>query len=212
MLELDHLAIIAPNLEAGRAHVREILGVDMPFGGTHPQMGTHNCLMRIGDTTFLEIIAIDPDAPNPKHPRWFGLDDHARVTDTWSKGLRLRGWIARTNRLPQLLAMHGDDFGTAMQISRGPRNWLFAVRPDGTLPGDGGLPNLIDWGAEGSPAPAMFDAGIRLKKLALEHPDPKAMTDKLATIGYENPPVVRQGAEPHLIALFTTPLGDRELV
>ena len=44
-------------------------------------MGTHNQLLAIGSPafprTYLEIIAIDPDAPAPTRRRWFDLDDPA---------------------------------------------------------------------------------------------------------------------------------------
>jgi TusA-related sulfurtransferase len=37
-------------------------------------MGTHNCLMQLGEAMFLEIIATDP-AASPQRRRWFALDD-----------------------------------------------------------------------------------------------------------------------------------------
>src|SRR5204862_2458991 len=75
--ELDHLAIAAHTLEQGLAHVRDALGVDMPYGGKHPRMGTHNHLLRLGERVYVEVIAIDPSAPAPSRPRWFQLDDPA---------------------------------------------------------------------------------------------------------------------------------------
>ena len=77
MTELDHIAVIAPSLAAGIAYVHDVLGVEPPKGGAHPQMGTHNHLLRLGEDVFLEVIAVDPDAPQPAHRRWFGLDDQA---------------------------------------------------------------------------------------------------------------------------------------
>lgn len=44
MLKLDHLAIIAPSLEVGAEHVYEQLGISIPVGGKHREMGTHNLL------------------------------------------------------------------------------------------------------------------------------------------------------------------------
>jgi hypothetical protein len=37
-------------------------------------MGTHNRLLKLGEGFYLELIAIDPQAPPPGRPRWFGLD------------------------------------------------------------------------------------------------------------------------------------------
>ena len=41
--------------------------------------GTHNRVMAISSEgipdCYLEVIAIDPEAPEPGRPRWFGLDN-----------------------------------------------------------------------------------------------------------------------------------------
>ncbi|NQU62711.1 MAG: VOC family protein [SAR324 cluster bacterium] len=34
---IDHLVIGADNLEQGVSFVRELLGIDIPYGGVHPQ-------------------------------------------------------------------------------------------------------------------------------------------------------------------------------
>jgi hypothetical protein len=65
MLTLDHLAVVAPDLAEGVAHVRDCLGLGMPEGGRHREMGTRNHLLRLGEATFLEVIAVDPEAPVP---------------------------------------------------------------------------------------------------------------------------------------------------
>jgi hypothetical protein len=103
MLELDHLTILAPSLTLGVDHVRACLDLDIPYGGAHPEMGTHNHLLRLSDATFLEVIAIDPAAKPPARPRWFGLDDADAVRSAWEDGRRLRGWVARTRHLTQFL-------------------------------------------------------------------------------------------------------------
>src|SRR3981189_2018524 len=88
-LNLDHLVIVAPSLEPGGAHVREQIGMDRQAGGKHPEMGTHNLLLRLGDGVFLEVIAVDPAAGTPAGPRWFGLDDGGGVLSAWDEGRRL---------------------------------------------------------------------------------------------------------------------------
>src|SRR5436853_50841 len=95
MTELDHLTVIAPSLAAGVAWVRDVLGIEAPRGGAHPLMGTHNHLLRLGDDVFLEIVAVDPDAPRPSHRRWFGLDDQAAIDRHWREGRHLRCYVGR---------------------------------------------------------------------------------------------------------------------
>jgi len=54
---IDHIAITAPTLEAGAKFVKNVLGVNPQKGGEHLRMGTHNLLLRLGDTTYLEVIS-----------------------------------------------------------------------------------------------------------------------------------------------------------
>ena len=66
---VDHLIVAAPSLDAGVAWCERTLGVTPGPGGQHPQMGTHNRLLKIASDAYpqayLEIIAIDPAAPHP---------------------------------------------------------------------------------------------------------------------------------------------------
>ena len=151
MTELDHITVIAPNLATGVAWVRDVLGVDPPKGGSHPEMGTHNHLLRLGDDFYLEVIATDPDARRPTHRRWFGLDDRAAVERHWRAGHHVRGYAVRCRDVAATIGSQADTFGAPVEVSRGDRRWTFAVRPDGELPLDGALPCLIDWGDKGTP-------------------------------------------------------------
>ncbi|MBP0444221.1 VOC family protein [Roseomonas sp. SSH11] len=211
MLELDHLVLIAPSLAEGVEHVRASLGIAMPYGGAHPEMGTHNHLLRLGDGAFLEVIAVDPSAPAPTHARWFGLDDAAAVRAEWDAGRRLRAWVARGRNLEALLAAQGGLFGEAMWVSRGDRRWRFGVRPDGALPAGGAAPCVIDWGERGCPAPAMPDLGARLERFVIEHPDPAGLRDLLTGLGLGRLPDIREGAETRLRAVIGTPEGPKEI-
>ena len=79
MLKLDHITVIAPTLAEEVMHVRACLDLDVPFGQRHAYMGTYNHLLQLGDTVYLEIVALDPEAEGPARPRWFGLDDQKKV-------------------------------------------------------------------------------------------------------------------------------------
>ena len=72
---------MAATLEQGADWCEKTLGVTPAPGGKHAGVGTHNRLLSIaGDgfaQAYLEIIALDPDAPPPQRPTWFGLGDAA---------------------------------------------------------------------------------------------------------------------------------------
>jgi catechol 2,3-dioxygenase-like lactoylglutathione lyase family enzyme len=209
--ELDHIAVIAPDLAAGVAWLRDVLGVEAPPGGKHPEMGTHNHLLGLGPDVYLEVIALDPEAPRPPHRRWFGLDDAEAVAAHWRAGRHLRAYAASCNGLAATIGAQAATFGAPMHISRGDRSWTFAVRPDGELPGSGALPCLIDWGERGTPAPAMPDVGLRLEALRLETPDPDAVQAVLDAIGMRRKPEISLGPQVRLTAIIATPGGVRML-
>ncbi len=209
---LDHIAVVAPDLASGLAWVREMLGVEPQPGGKHPEMGTHNHLLRLGDSMFLEVIAADPAAGKPSpHRRWFGLDDPAQLRRDWRDGRRLRGWVARCTDLEATIGPRGPTFGVPMPISRGDRRWKFSVRADGTLPADGALPHLIDWGEAGPPASAMPDKGCRLSAFVIETPDPAFVRSSLSALTLSDEPDIRDGKVVRLIAAIETPRGVRIL-
>src|SRR6516165_5006937 len=89
---IDHLAVAATSIE-GR-QLDELLGVDLAPGGRHARMGTHNRLLRLGPTSYLELISIDPQGTAPGHPRWFELDEPA-MKARLATGPRLVHWVAR---------------------------------------------------------------------------------------------------------------------
>jgi hypothetical protein len=211
MLQLDHLVIVAPSLELGAAHVREQLGIAMSTGGKHTRMGTHNLLLRLGEAVYLEVIAVDPAAPRPEAPRWFGLDDAEAVQSAWDDGRRLRTWVARTDDLDALLLRHGDLLGQKTRQTRGDMSWLFAVRPDGLLPADGVAPSAMDWEGRAGPARTMPNLGASLISFRIEHPKPEGVSELYSRLQAHGAPEIRKGGKFRYLAMIETPGGIKEL-
>ena len=171
---LDHLVLCAADLPEGVTWLESLCAVRLPLGGTHPLMATHNCLSALSANTFLEIIAIDPQAQLPTRPRWFNLDN-----ETFQQQLRqsaqaqLTTWVLATDELPaalDVLQSHGIDAGEPVTLTRGNLQWDIAVRTDGTLAYDGVFPILIQWPSGINPVAQMQDQGLRLEKLLMQHP------------------------------------------
>jgi hypothetical protein len=176
---VDHLVVAAATLDDGVRWCEATLGVTPGPGGQHPLMSTHNRLLRIDSADFpnayLEIVAIDPQAPPPGRARWFGMDALGL-----SGGPRLVGVVAQVDGLDAMLNAlreNGIDAGRALAASReaaqGPLSWRIAVRDDGQLLFGGALPTLIEWG-ERHPVPAMAPSRLRLRALTLRGLPPAA--------------------------------------
>jgi hypothetical protein len=211
MLQLDHITVIAPTLTEGVAHLRARLDIDVPFGRAHPDMGTHNHLLRLGESVYLEIIAVKADAPRPGRARWFGLDDQAQLRTDWDSGRRLRGWVARTDDLDAVLARHAPLLGRKVDFTSANGGFCFAIPDDGALPLDGAAPSVIDRLGKPPSVATMADAGARLHALILEHPEPARIEALYRDLGIADPPVVTRGERLRYRALIDTPGGLKEL-
>lgn len=212
---LDHLVVAAASLEQGVHWCERVLGVTPGPGGRHARMGTHNRLLRLSTEAFpdcyLEIIAIDPEAPAPARPRWFGLDDPA-LREALADRPRLVHAVARSPQLDvhrQHLIVCGVQPGEAMEMSRasaaGELRWQILVRPDGALSFGGALPTLIQWHCP-HPAAAMPASGITLRSLSLGGL-PVRVREALRMPQVE----MADASVPALQAGFDTPLGSLTL-
>ena len=198
---IDHLVIAAPDLDSGAAYVEQVLGVRPEGGGEHQQMGTHNRVLRTGEATYLEVIAVNPEADAPDHPRWFGLD--APVEEP-----RLTLWVARSDDLAAVAMTAREPLGEITPLSRGDIAWQLTLPADGSVALDGLGPAVLQW--EGDPvAFRLPDSGVRLISLTIVHPDPARVRAQLDSIGLVGPVTVQQDFAPYLIAAFETPSGAR---
>lgn len=203
-LNLDHLAVVCRTLEEGTSYVEAVLGVEMSPGGHHPAMGTHNTLLSLGPEAYLEVIAIDPEAPAPGHPRWFNLDRYAGPP-------RMTHWICATDDLEEALDTAPPGSGEPMELSRGDMAWRMAVPETGVLPFDGAMPALIEWDTEMHPNRLLPDHGLRLARLDVFHPEADALLAAFPALHNLGSVAVREGPEKRLIASISTPEGMRVL-
>ena len=202
MLELDHLAIAAQTLEEGRVAVEAALGVTLQPGGKHDHFGTQNLLLGLEDGLYLEVIAIDPDAPNPGYARWFDLDRFNGLP-------MLTNWICRTSDLPKAV----DRFpqaGAPVALSRAALRWQMAVPEDGILPYDNLFPALIEWQCRDHPAQLLSPVGCRLERLVVGHPEAAALEHEIGD-ALTDRRVVFETGQAGLMAEIQTPSGRKVL-
>ncbi|HLU03596.1 MAG TPA: VOC family protein [Advenella sp.] len=206
---IDHIVVTASSLEAGAAYVSDCLGIAPLPGGEHAKMGTHNRLLRCGENCYLEVIAVNPAAPAPTQPRWFGLD--ALTPDSAAS---LSAWVVRTTDIHTLAAGSARPLGPVTAMQRADLNWLITIPERGRSPLDGMAPALIEWQTTELPVLSMPDQGLSLEALHIYHPEPQAVQALLASLQLNAPVSVfpaAQDSEPALRAIIRTPAGIRAL-
>jgi hypothetical protein len=205
---IDHLVVTAPSLDIGVEYVREALGVSPQPGGQHVRMGTHNCLLKLGEALYLEVLSVDPGAPPPPRARWFQLDEEESV-----KAPRLATWVVRTNDIAAALMASPVVSGYAMPMTRDDLSWTISIPRNGSLPLQGIAPTMIQWQGP-HPASRLPDSGCSLVRLEGFHARADKVTAMLEAIGFQGAFSVSPllpGASAKLVAHIQTPSGPRVL-
>jgi hypothetical protein len=203
--QLDHIVITAPSLGPGVDYLRQTLGVTPQMGGEHPRMGTHNCFVKLGEKVYLEVIAVNPNAPRPQRPRWFALDELGA-----DELPRLATWVARTDDIEAAAAASPLPLGKVEPMTRGQLHWQITIPEDGSLPCQGIAPSLIQWPPGTHPTNTLQDLGCSLARLEGFHPGAERVSAILAAIGFDGEVSVRPltpNAQPYLIAHIRSPVG-----
>lgn len=211
---IDHLVIVAATLEQGAACVEGMLGIRPAKGGAHVKMGTHNCVLPLGDSVYLEVIAVNPAASAPSQRRWFGMDDpiqHSRV----QAGPYLATFVARTTNIDACAAAV-PAIGPVHEMARGPLQWRISIPEDGILIENGGMPAFIQWPEGVHPCQTMPPSSCTLLGFEVRHPQPRHL-DALwqrAGLRQDERLTIRQSGvdlSPGLAARVLTPNGVKIL-
>lgn len=211
MLQLDHITVIAPTLVEGVLHVQDCLDLEVPFGTRHDYMGTHNHRLQLGNSVYLEIVALDPNGTAPGRPRWFGLDNQGKVRSDWNEGRRLRGWVANTDAIESVVSTRRAIFGNMVPLPTADPTFAFAIPEDGSLPLDGAAPSLIDHRGDPTSMAEIPDLDARLRSITLEHPEPAAIEALYRELSIDHPPAILQGPKVRYRAQIETSTGLKEL-
>jgi hypothetical protein len=206
--ELDHLVVACKDLDQGAAWVVDRLGIEPQPGGKHTLMGTHNRLLRLGPGSFFELIAIDPDAPPPARPRWFGLDSsdlQARLAES----PQLLTWVVRTDKIAEAVT-RVPELGQVHSASRGAYSWRITIPEDGSLQFGGLLPTVIQWDGDAHPAQALEARGCQLLELSLAHPMSAGLVPMFRALRISGPVDLKPGPK-EMVARLRTPNGDVSL-
>ena len=202
---IDHFTVGTSDLASGQTTLARMLGATLPMGSKHDAMSTHNCVCQAGNESFLELIAIDPDAPDPGRVRWFTLDDPATQARI-AEGPKALCWVVNTPDLNAVVAASPVDLGEVVHFQRGDRTWRLTVPKDGSLPEGGLIPAFIEWSPGPHPSTGQQDVGVRLESIQLQHPDPDSLGAILAALNVDHLATISEGPRALSFAL-STPSG-----
>jgi hypothetical protein len=205
---IDHLIVACADLDQGEAWLHGQLGVKPQPGGQHASMGTHNRLLKLGESAYLELIAIDPDAPPPARVRWFDLDSDLVQRRARERPFLLT-WVAATTSIVEAV-VQVPELGEVLSAERNQFAWRITVPDDGRLQFSGVLPSVIEWQGDAHPCDVLEDRGCELVELRLSHPAATSIVPMFRSLRVSGAVDLRPGPI-ELVVRIRTPLAEIEL-
>ena len=207
---IDHIVIGAANLEKATKKVEGLLKTTFSTSGNHASMATHNRLLKLQNSIYMEVIAIDPSASFLKsctrEKRWFSLDS-SKTKRRLSLAPQPLCWVVAVNNIEKTASNCGYEPGRITEMSRGDFRWKLTVPDSGELSEGGVLPVLIEWPKGKNPADVMPESNLALKQITLFHPSPAFIKHILSAMDIAGPITIKFG-EPAIQFTLKTPNGN----
>ena len=204
---IDHLVIGAAELDKATKQIQDFIKAKFLAGGKHPLMATHNRLIKLQKSIYMEIIAADPSASLPRSPtrknRWFSLDSNA-TRKRLSYAPQPLCWVVSVNDIEKTSMHCGYNPGKIVEMTRGNFSWKITISENGDLPESGVLPIFIEWPKGQHPTKTMPESNMFMEKLTLSHPHPSEIKRILSKLNINGPISVNLG-EPNLQFSLKTP-------
>lgn len=202
MAKIDHLVYTADTLNAGMDEIESKLGVRPALGGSHPDFGTHNAVLSLGPSCYIEVIAPDPNLKAPDRGLPFGMGT--------SSTSHIATWALRCERIENQVTVakrDGLDLGLVESGNRRKQDgdmlsWKL-TNPYALL-FDGAVPFLISWGKTSHPS-SMIPQGGELSGFRIEHPYPEQVEYALNILDVKVP--VQRASRMRMIATIMTSNG-----
>lgn len=186
---LDHVLVLVAEIGSGMACFEALAGAKVAIGGRHPDHGTVNALVSMGES-YLELIASERAGGEP--------------------GLQVIDFAMRVDDIGAVAAAASATGLTVIRIDgqrRTPEGAILRWQAFELIGHDHGgtLPFFIDWGTTPHPA-ATAPSGLTKPRLTVLHPDPAAIRPLYRALGFDLP--VEQNAAQGLRLDLETPKGS----
>ena len=181
--QIDHIVYSVPNLEEAMQELEDLTGIRPTFGGYHTTQGTKNAVVNLGNSCYLEILAIDEENLSIPAPRWMGID--------FLEKPQITRWCLKSDNLTkdsQIVKAHQAEMGLIQGGQRKMTNgklltWemiLPVPSPQVEI-----VPFMTDWQhSEIHPTDTM-PTEYEFLGLRFTHPDPHSLTAVLDQLNLE---------------------------
>lgn len=210
---IDHVVIGAADLEKATKQVEGLIKSNFSTGGKHPLMATHNRLIKLQNSIYMEVISIDPSASMPQFSsqtkRWFSLDSRS-TKRRLSLAPQPLCWVVAVDNIERAVAHCDYNPGNIIEVTRDDLRWRLTVPKTGKLSLGGVLPILIEWPNGENPAKKMPETNLCLQQLTLFHSNPNKIKGILSKLKISGPINIKLG-EPRIQFSFKTERGENIL-
>ena len=199
---VDHIVIAVSDLDKGMDWLEKKLGIRPVYGGQHITEGTHNALLNLGNSCYLELLAIDSSNKKINPPRWMGVDLIEAPTIT--------RWAVKSNNIEQEVSFLKNVNPLLGNIKSGMR-----AKQDGSIlkwqlsiplpePMVEVTPFLIDWGESVHPTTSLEPA-CKLVSMVLKHPYHTEIQEVMENINLDFK--LEKGEQPSISIVVDSPNG-----
>lgn len=181
--QLDHILWAVPRFDAGVELMERMTGVLPSYGGVHPELGTRNAILALGDKCYLEVIGPDPD--RSPHAGFGTLLEALEAPQVFTAAVRVSGMSAIAAALHELgVPADGPTPMTRLTADGSVLRWEILVPKDEELGWQ--LPFFIDWGDSPHPADAA-PKGCKLNSIELLHPNAQRLAKVASSLQIDIP-------------------------
>jgi len=181
MRTIDHIVLAVPKLNRACDEFIINLGISPIFGGKHPDFGTHNALVNLGNGNYLEILAPDPENIPEQGKRWMGADLIDKpIVCRWalkSSDLAKDQGILRT-----VNPAYGEIIGGQRETMTGELLKWKMIKPL-SEPVTDILPFMVDWSGTSSHPTESLPEECQFLSIEVKHPQVEKMQNIYQQLG-----------------------------
>ena len=203
---IDHFVYVTDDLERTKTYFENKTGVTVNYGGRHLDKGTHNAIFRIGERSYFEILAPDPQRNPDIELSWLGTQNisYSRIS---------RWCIAPENYERGLNFMNGEskyEFhslpGSRKKLDGSLLEWNLGLcdkESDIDV-----FPFLVDWGKSVHPTVNM-KSECKIQSIEIHHKCPEKI--RKITNEFQIKANITKSEDVKISIILDTPRGIIEL-